>query len=615
MKTLRIILIYIVIASFLIVGIQFINNVPDLEKSKDIVDINGSIKLSYVGDLILLKDQVIYSKNNDSYDFNYMFQYAKKYFDDSDYTIGVFEGPSTDNYEYSTSNYGDGLKLALNFPKSFIKAVKNSGIDFVTTANNHMLDVGYEAAMETLDNLEESGLEYTGTYRNQEEYEKTKIIEIDGVKIAVLSYTYGSNKTNKSYFFEEKPYFSKLIVPKNNEYFEKTKSIVLNDIQRAKDANVDIIMVTAHMGTQFKHTTNSMQNLWNKIFAENGVDIVLGDHAHATQPVEWLNETLIVNCPGNFANSYIKNDGDATSIVNIYIDKITKKVVTSSVIPMYTFEVSKNKFAALPIYDIFTDDNIKKQLNNLELIRAEEVLSIVTKSMIGKKMVLDNLQKEFYVNGNKDVTINDSIADSKFFMTLQDSESITFIGDSITEGTKNEYNPWFNPIVKKLDKKKIYNVSKGGLTIKALYNTKMEQLKNIKSDVVVIGIGCNDIRYRSKSSALTSKEYIDYMNKVISVIKENNKDTKFFVLAPWPSLDYDRLSKVNLNNKNKLYSEYILALEKEYANSEEVIFINQYKYLKDFFTKNNAYQYLTDQIHPNKDNGIILYSKSVLESY
>jgi len=153
-KTLEIVLLYIVIAFFIVSGINFVNKIEDFEELKDSENINDMIKLSYVGDLILLKDQVIYSKTENSYDFSYMFKYAKKYFDDSDYTIGVFEGPSTDNYEYSTSNYGDGLKLALNFPESFIKAVKDSGIDFVTTANNHMLDMGYEAAMETLDNLE-----------------------------------------------------------------------------------------------------------------------------------------------------------------------------------------------------------------------------------------------------------------------------------------------------------------------------------------------------------------------------------------------------------------------------------------------------------------------------
>ena len=96
------------------------------------------------------------------------------------------------------------------------------------------------------------------------------------------------------------------------------------------------------MGTQFSHQTNDFQKKWNKIFSNLGANIILGDHCHAVQPLEFLGNTFIVNCPGNFANSYIKNDGDATAIVNLYFDNNTKKFIGSSIIPCIHMNLSKN---------------------------------------------------------------------------------------------------------------------------------------------------------------------------------------------------------------------------------------------------------------------------------
>ena len=116
-----------------------------------------SITISYVGDLILLKDLVIagYSNITRKYDFNDIFQFTSKYFHESDLSIGVYEGSSAgNNTSYSTSNYGDGIPLYLNFPDEFAEAVYKAGINLVTTANNHLLDKKIEGAMRTLDILD-----------------------------------------------------------------------------------------------------------------------------------------------------------------------------------------------------------------------------------------------------------------------------------------------------------------------------------------------------------------------------------------------------------------------------------------------------------------------------
>ena len=153
--------------------------------------INNSIRISYIGDLILLKDLVIVAKNNltGKYEFDDIFKYTSKHFHESDLTIGIFEGPCAgNNTSYSTSNYGDGFPLYLNFPDEFAEAVKKAGINLVSNANNHLLDKGVKGAISTIDVLDKYGLSHVGSYRNKEEKDRVYIINVKGIKIAVLAY-------------------------------------------------------------------------------------------------------------------------------------------------------------------------------------------------------------------------------------------------------------------------------------------------------------------------------------------------------------------------------------------------------------------------------------------
>ena len=101
----------------------------------------------FAGDLILLEDQVKLGYKDGHYDYSEVFEPAKKYITESDFAIGVFEGPMAgEAVGYSSSNYDDGKELYLNFPDEFGYAVKNAGFDLVTTANNHLMDRGEAGA-------------------------------------------------------------------------------------------------------------------------------------------------------------------------------------------------------------------------------------------------------------------------------------------------------------------------------------------------------------------------------------------------------------------------------------------------------------------------------------
>ena len=533
--------------------------------------LNNSIRISYIGDLILLKGQVTSAKNNitGKYEFDDIFKYTSKHFHESDLTIGVYEGPSAgNNTSYSTSNYGDGIPIYLNFPDEFAESVKKAGIDLVTTANNHLLDKKIDGVMRTIDILDKYNISHVGSYRNKEEKDRIFTINIKGIKIAVLAYTSFLNYYKAETIYNKFNYLTNIIPKVNNKYYDEIYKNIKNDFIKAKKESPDIIIVLAHMGTQFLHTTNQFQDKWNKIFSDLGANIILGDHSHAVQPLQYIGNTFIANSPGNFANSYIKKDGDATAIIDIYIDKLTKKVIGSSAIPMYTKEIRKNYFSAIPIYDLINDNLVP--LNEYERKRIEEIQLMSTKVLVGKEIGINQIKNNYYFINNSfyyfDKIKNDfcyilnKYSNKVIYKYIASSKSITFIGDSVTEGTLNGFHPWYEPIFNCFNNKKIKNISKGGYTTKLILKYSKNDIIESNTDLYIIAIGTNDIRFRDESiCAMTAKNYIEQLKNIVNLVQ--NKKAKFIFISPWYSTSDDIYSKLNHTEKLKLIKEYSLAMQ------------------------------------------------------
>lgn len=588
---------------FTSINIKKINKTNLSNNPNDLND--DMISISFVGDLILLEDQVKAGYNDSYYNFNKMFSYASKYFEKTDYTIGVLEGPVA-NSTYSIGNFNDGKNIYLNYPKEFIDSIKGSGIDLVTISNNHILDKELKGLNETIENLKERNMDFIGSK------ERYKIVNIKNLKVGILAYTYGTN-----YYSEEKLYnlnITNMIVPKTSSLFEQVKNDVINDFNELKKQNVDLIIVLPHMGSQFALKQNEMQKTWNKIFADNGASIVLGDHSHSVQPLEYINDCFIVNSPGNFANQYTDNNGDATSIVNIYIDKNTKKVINSSIIPMFTKSDEKGFYYSIPIYDILNNIDIYNSMSNDELERIKNIQKLITKVMLNKEISTFDIEEQYYFskdgyipNKIKKLNITNDLKKKKLYQELLHSKSVCFIGDSITAGSINGGHGWYEPLTANFDIN-VKKASYGSYTSKLLLKNKQNEIKNCTSDLNIIAIGANDIRYRNENSAVTSDEYINNIDEIIKLI--NNK--KIILIAPFYSMSYDKVTNLSLKEKNKLYEEYTKALE-NYSKKNNYLFINPNPILEKTLNNSNTSYYLIDYIHPNH-TGLYLYSEAILEA-
>lgn len=549
------------------------------------------ISIGFVGDLILLENQVNYSKTRTGYNFDYMFEYTKDYFNKTDYTIGVFEGPSDDSQEYSTGNYNDNKEIRINHPTQFIKSIKKSGIDLVTTANNHVYDRGYSGAVATINNLNRIGLDYIGTSTNKNP--QRKIINIYGTKVGLLAYTFYTNFPNDSTNED----LIKFMSDKENENFEILKKEVENDFKYLKAEDVDFIIVLPHYGNEFNFDFSKYQEDWNDIFIKNGADIIFGDHSHVIGPIKYYGDKVAVSSPGNYVNSYNGQDSDISQYIKVYIDKNTKKIVKTLSMPMVAKKASKG-FYPIPIYDLSKKESKNKRL--------KEALSIYGKILFNNEKI--NLKKEYTIKketrNEQKLELSQKDKESLVYKKIDSSNSICFIGDSITEGTVNDNHPWYENLMNYFDKD-ITNISRGSFTTDDILKEFKSDLNNASCDLALLNIGTNDIRYYMKNE----KKYRQNINKIIKELKSN---PNIILVAPWETYSQDKIIGENILIKKDLYGKYNRELISIADKYENIDYINPNRFIKSKINIDGEETYLLDGVHPNKDDGIKLYSYSVL---
>ena len=586
---------------------------------------DNAFRITFAGDLILLEDQVKRAYDGSKYDFSDVFEYAEPYISSADLAVGVFEGPMAGaEAGYTSSNFDDEKELYLNFPDEFASAVKNAGFDLVTTANNHLLDKGEKGALRTIDVLDKIGLDHTGSYKTPDDKKnnRVKLIECQNIKIAVLSYTYGSNYTDINQLTEngKYAYLTSVISGNEGELFEKLKLSVEEDFRQAKALSPDLIMVLPHIGTQFSNGIDGEQTAWFEIFKQNGADIILGDHPHVVEPalIEEYNgkKVFTAYCPGNFANIYRENQGDTSMLIDVYIDRTSKKVTGGSIVPLYTHSRADGNYRAVPVYSIMNDVELRKQLTTDDITLAANSNDIITEVIFGSKMDISSVTERYYFDENgfirskaSGLAVTDDMKKGTLYKALSKANTICFIGDSVTEGTKNGGCPWYEPVEEFFPDKAFLNYSKGGCTVSYMTDHAAEIPY---ADLYVIALGTNDVRYRDESMcAMTAESYIERLDKLKELLKTKSADPEFVFIAPWYSTDGDPFCSLSFADKTALNNEYSSAL-KQYCSDNSQKFIDPNPYIRNKLSVSPDRTYLLDHIHPNIINGVVMYSEAVL---
>ena len=290
--------VYLLFLIFLIIIISMVillknQNKKNVEKSKETVketisDVEEAPKekrmsLFAVGDILIhesvYKDAYVSDGN---YNFHHMFTEVepiiKKYdlkFCNQESLIG---GKSIGISGYPS----------FNSPDEIGEELVNLGFNMISLANNHTLDKGENAVLYSNSYWKSKDVITAGSYSNIDERNKINVYEQNGIKYAFLSYTTISNASVK------KDYLL------NMYSADKAKK----DIESIKN-DVDVIIVSIHWGVENTNTPTESQKQIAEYLSSLGVNVVIGHHPHVVQPVQYVNDTLVIYSLGNFISNQL----------------------------------------------------------------------------------------------------------------------------------------------------------------------------------------------------------------------------------------------------------------------------------------------------------------------
>jgi poly-gamma-glutamate capsule biosynthesis protein CapA/YwtB (metallophosphatase superfamily) len=207
---------------------------------------------------------------------------VKAFYYDADLVMANLESPITDAAPISYASKGLAEAPFLNNGQDIFERLVDGGkgINFFTTANNHTLDQGEAGLIATLDFLDAMGYPHVGSARSSEERDRPVIIERNGIKIAFLSWTFSLNRcaipVGKGYLV--------------NHLRLNHPDIDISPIQRqvkdAKAAGADAVVACLHWSLEYEsYPTEHLIKTGHRLM-ENGIDAIIGNHAHTVQPME-----------------------------------------------------------------------------------------------------------------------------------------------------------------------------------------------------------------------------------------------------------------------------------------------------------------------------------------
>lgn len=255
----------------------------------------SKLSLIMVGDALLHGSVYRDAYKNGVYNFDSQLEYIK---------------PIVQNYDlafYNQESILGGTELGLsdyptfNSPWEFGDAMINSGFNLVSLANNHTMDRGEKAILNSCEYWKsKENVLAVGSYCSKEDSEAVQIKEKNGIKYTLLAYTYGTNGIS---------------VPQGKEYLvnlysdEKAKS----DIEKVRD-KVDLLIVSMHWGTEYRTEPTEEQKRQAEYLSSLGVDIIIGTHPHIIEPITYINDTLVIYSLGNFISAQSTNNDYNTMV-------------------------------------------------------------------------------------------------------------------------------------------------------------------------------------------------------------------------------------------------------------------------------------------------------------
>ena len=264
---------------------------------------NHTVNLMFVGDAMQHAPQITAAQQPDgTYDYTPCFQYIEDDINWADLAVVNLECPLGGK---PYTGYP-----CFSAPDSYAQRLKDVGFDLFLTANNHCLDRRDKGLVRTCQMLDSLSIPHIGTYRDQQERNQRipYIVNVKGIKIAFLDYTYGTNGI---------PIQGNVIV----DFIDQQQ--IADDIALARQRGAHAICVNLHWGIEYQLKPVASQRTLADWLVTQGVDLIIGGHPHVVEPMEmryskeYDKNVLLVYSMGNFISNQSDIDTRGGAMVKV----------------------------------------------------------------------------------------------------------------------------------------------------------------------------------------------------------------------------------------------------------------------------------------------------------
>ncbi len=253
---------------------------------------NDTLTLFFIGDIMQHEPQIRGAWDNarSTYDYMPCFRHIAPYWAQADLVIG--------NLETTLSHTGFSGYPQFCAPWQLARDIRRSGVDILTTTNNHSCDKHAAGIRRTIHYLDSLGIPHTGTFTDTASWlrETPLYLRHGSFKIALLSYTYGTNG----------------VPPGKGQVVSMIDTFhIARHIAKARLDTATNIIVCMHWGIEYDTRQNAEHKRLAAVLHRQGADIVIGSHPHVVQPLEYHLEKgdttgITVYSLGNFVSNQSK---------------------------------------------------------------------------------------------------------------------------------------------------------------------------------------------------------------------------------------------------------------------------------------------------------------------
>lgn len=266
-----------------------------------------NISLIMVGDALIHSAVYADAQTNNKYDFKPMLTEIKPIIQNYDLAF----------YNQETILGGTNLGLStyprFNSPYEVGDAFIDAGFNMISLANNHTLDRGEKAIVNSRNYWNKQDVLVSGSATSTEERNNIEVKEINNIKYTMLAYTTTTNGLTASQDYHVNIY---------------NKDQVKQDIESIKD-KTDLIIISMHWGEEYNHNITNKQKEIATYLSNLGVDIIIGHHPHVVEPIEYINNTLVIYSLGNFISAQRGVERLTGLMVSVNIEKTVIQTQTS----------------------------------------------------------------------------------------------------------------------------------------------------------------------------------------------------------------------------------------------------------------------------------------------